>query len=337
MQFQVATFFGAGMKILVTGAAGFLGSNLVLRLLSQGHTVIGIDDYSNGSTRNLADAFGHAAFKMIEGDVAALQLVDCCGADVDVLVHLAAKKIPRYGGALQTLKVNYHGTDTILEYARVAKCRCVVASTSDVYGMNPDLPFDEDSSNCVIGSSQSPRWAYAVSKLFDEHLALAYEEEYEIPVVVLRFFGSYGPNQPISWLGGPPPVFIEKILKGETVPIHGDGLQTRSFTYVSDTIDGIEAAMFEQKACGQIINIGSDEEVTILELARRIKQVSDTPGELRVEYVPYESFTGRRYQDVRRRVPDTRRCESLLGVRAKVSLDQGLMKTIAWQRTVMGL
>jgi len=325
------------MKILVTGAAGFLGSNLVLRLLDRNHTVIGVDDYSNGSVRNLAKAFDQAAFKMIEADIASLSLIEHCGQDVDVLVHLAAKKIPRYGGALQTLKVNYHGTEAVLEYARAIKCRCVVASTSDVYGMNPDLPFDEDNSNCVIGSSQSPRWAYAVSKLFDEHMALAYQEEYEVPVVVLRFFGSYGPNQPISWLGGPPPVFIEKILKGETVPIHGDGLQTRSFTYVSDTIDGIEAAMFKPEAIGQIINIGSDEEVSILELARRIKDVSETPGELRLEFVPYESFTGRRYQDVRRRVPDNGRCESLLGVRAKVDLNQGLTKTIAWQRGVMGL
>ena len=126
---------------------------------------------------------------------------------------------------------------------------------SDVYGMNPDLPFSEEHSNCVIGSSKSPRWAYAVSKLFDEHMALAYQDEYGVPVVLLRFFGSYGPNQSLSWLGGPPPVFIEKVLRGEPIPIHGDGRQTRSFTYVSDTVDGIEAAIFTEAASGEFINI----------------------------------------------------------------------------------
>jgi UDP-glucose 4-epimerase len=213
----------------------------------------------------------------------------------------------------------------------------VLASTSDVYGRNPKLPFSEENSDSVIGSSKAPRWAYAVSKLFDEHLALAYQDAYGFPVVLLRFFGSYGPKQHLSWWGGPPPVFIEAVLNDKVIPIHGDGSQTRSFTFVSDTVDGIYAAIVRSEANGQIINIGSTEEVTILDLARTIKRLSNTPGELRIEFVPYESFTGKKYEDVMRRVPDTALCERLLGVKAKVTLDEGMSRTIAWQRNVVPL
>jgi UDP-glucose 4-epimerase len=151
----------------------------------------------------------------------------------------------------------------------------------------------------------------------------------------LRFFGSYGPRQPLSWWGGPPPVFIEAVLNDAVIPIHGDGLQTRSFTYVSDTVSGIYASIFTDAANGKILNIGNDEEVTILELAKRIKKASGTPGELKIEFIPYESFSGKKYEDVRRRVPDTTLAQKILGVKAMVSLDDGLKSTIEWQRKAM--
>jgi UDP-glucose 4-epimerase len=254
--------------------------------------------------------------------------------DFDCIVHLAAFKIPRYGKALDTLQINYRGTECVLEYSRKLGCKCVLASTSDVYGRNPALPFSEDGTDSVIGSSKAPRWAYAVSKLFDEHLALAYQDAYGFPVTLLRFFGSYGPNQHLSWWGGPPPVFIDAVLKDEVIPIHGDGSQTRSFTYISDTVAGIYASVINEKANGEIINIGATTEITILGLAEKIKQLSGTPGELKFEFVPYESFTGKKYEDVMRRVPDTTLCKKLLGVEAKVSLDDGLSRTIEWQRRV---
>jgi UDP-glucose 4-epimerase len=150
--------------------------------------------------------------------------------------------------------------------------------------------------------------------------------------VLLRFFGSYGPNQPLSWWGGPPPVFIDAVLNGKTIPVHGDGQQTRSFTYVSDTVRGIYAATVRKEAEGRVLNIGSCEEVTIVELAKRIQKAAGKPGEPRIELVPYESFTGKKYEDVRRRVPDTTLAKNILDFEAMVSLDDGLKLTIDWQR-----
>lgn len=318
-------------NILITGVAGFLGSNLADRLLEDGHKVIGIDNLSMGHPANMANAKTHDNFEFIEADVTDQSVFDAISSDTDVLVHLAAFKIPRYGKAIDTLKINYHGTENALEFARQRNIKCVLASTSDVYGKNPEVPFSEINSNSVIGSSTTPRWAYAVSKLFDEHLALAYQDAYGFPVTLLRFFGSYGPNQALSWWGGPPPVFINAVLNDEVIPVHGDGQQTRSFTYVSDTIDGIVASIFKDEANGEILNIGSQEEVTILELAHRIKAASKTPGDLKYELVPYESFSKNKYEDVMRRVPDISHSKKILGVSAKVSLDEGLAKTIEWQ------
>lgn len=321
--------------VLVTGVAGFLGSNLLEKLLDEGHSVIGIDNLSMGRLDNIAFAKDNDRFRLIEADAVDPDTFAGISEDIDVAVHLAAFKIPRYGKAIDTLKINYYATENVLDFARDRKIKCVLASTSDVYGRNPEVPFSEQATDSVIGSSLSPRWAYAVSKLFDEHLALAYQDAYGFPVTLLRFFGSYGPRQPLSWWGGPPPVFIEAVLQDKVIPIHGDGQQTRSFTYVADTVNGIYAAIFREEANGEVLNIGNNEEVTILELAQRIKKASGTPGELKFELVPYESFTGKKYEDVRRRVPDTTHSEQILGVKAVVPLDEGLKLTIDWQREAM--
>ena len=322
-------------RILLTGVAGFLGSNLLVRLLEEGHQVIGIDNLSMGCLENIEASIRDERFHFIKADAMDKAVFSDIQNDIDCVVHLAAFKIPRYGNAIDTLRINYHCTENVLEFSRERGIKCVLASTSDVYGRNTNIPFAEETTDSVIGSSLSPRWAYAVSKLFDEHLALAYQDAYDIPVTLLRFFGSYGPNQPLSWWGGPPPVFIEAVLNDTVIPIHGDGQQTRSFTYVSDTIEGIYAAIVRDEANGRVLNIGNDEEVTILELAKRIKAVSGTPGELKYELVPYESFSNKKYEDVRRRVPDTTLSEKVLGVKASVTLDDGLAKTIAWQRRAM--
>jgi len=298
---------------LVTGVAGFLGSNLLDTLIADGHHVIGIDNLSMGLKSNIERHLDNEQFTFLERDVTDVNAFSGITSDVDVVTHLAAFKIPRYGKAIDTLRINHDGTINVLDYARNGAIKCVLASTSDVYGQSDDLPFSEERTKSVIGSSKSPRWAYAVSKLNDEHLALAYQDAYEFPVVLLRFFGSYGPQQPLSWWGGPPPVFIEAVLKDETIPVHGDGLQTRSFTYVDDTVSGIYQAMLRDEANGEIINIGNDEEVTIVDLAKRVKAASGTPGEVKIEFVPYESFS------------------------TQISLDEGLQRTIAWQKKVMGL
>jgi UDP-glucose 4-epimerase len=318
----------------VTGCAGFLGSNFVERLLQKGHRVVGIDNLSMGKLSNIEGLRAEPGFKFIEADVTDPSVMTAVTDDVTAVVHLAAFKIPRYGKAIDTLKINYRGTEVALDFARDRGCKIVLASTSDVYGRNPQLPFSESDSDSVIGSSKVPRWSYAVSKLFDEHLAFAYADAYGFPVTILRFFGSYGPRQNLTWWGGPQSVFIDCVLNDKVIPIHGDGSQTRSFTFVSDTVDGIYEATVRPQANGEVINIGNTEEVTILELARRIKRLSGTPGEVKIEFVPYASFTSKGYQDVMRRVPDVSVCERLLGVRARVSLDEGLARTIEWQRRV---
>jgi UDP-glucose 4-epimerase len=320
-------------KVLITGVAGFLGSHLLDRFLVDGHTVVGIDNLSMGSRANLAHQLANPRFQFLEKDVVDASTFAQLGTDFDRIVHLAAFKIPRYGKAIDTLRINYQGTDNVLQFASKAGCKCVIASTSDIYGRNPKLPFAEDDDS-VIGSSKVARWSYAVSKLFDEHLAFAYQDSNGIPVTVLRFFGSYGPRQHLSWWGGPQSVFIEAALLGKEIPIHGDGMQTRSFTYVSDTVEGIYAAAMKQEANGEVFNIGSTHEITILDLARIIHRLSGAPGEANIRFVPYESFTGKAYEDVRRRVPDVTRCAQVLGVTAKVGLEEGLLKTIAWQRRI---
>lgn len=321
-------------KVLVTGVAGFLGSNLLAKLLKEGHQVVGIDNLSMGRLENISDSIDHKNFAFVEDDILKQSTIDALDTDFDVVVHLAAFKIPRYGNAVDTLKINSKGSENMLEFARKIQCKLVLASTSDVYGMSPDLPFVEDG-NCVIGDSKVARWAYAVSKLFDEHLALAYMEDYGVPVVLLRFFGSYGPNQHLSWWGGPQSVFIDCILNNKEIPIHGDGTQTRTFTYVADTVEGMYAATMKPEANGEIFNIGANKEITILELAELLNEISDEEKKSPIKLIPYnEISTGRKYQDVMRRVPDTTKAEKILGVRAKTSMRDGLRLTYEWQKKV---
>ncbi|MCI0590049.1 MAG: GDP-mannose 4,6-dehydratase [Gammaproteobacteria bacterium] len=320
-------------RILVTGVAGFIGSSLLDKLLASGHEVLGIDNLSMGKLENIAAHLDNKAFRSLQMDVTDRATFENLERNFDCVVHLAAFKIPRYGKAIDTLKINYNGTANALEFARRANCKFVLASTSDVYGRNPQIPFREDSPS-VYGSSKVPRWAYAVSKMFDEHLAFAYQESYGFPVTIVRIFGSYGPRQHLSWWGGPQSVFIDAVLNDQEIPIHGDGLQTRSFTYVTDTVGGIYAATLRPEANGEIFNIGSTHEISILELAKLIKRLSNTPGEPKIRLVPYESLSGKPYEDVRRRVPDVALCERVLGVRAQVGIEEGLTRTIEWQRNL---
>ncbi len=321
-------------KVLVTGVAGFLGSNLLSKLLNEGHTVVGIDNLSMGRMENIGDNINHSNFQFIEKDILDESVIEELDNDFDVIIHLAAFKIPRYGNAVATLQVNSKGSENMLEFARKNKTKFVLASTSDVYGMSPDIPFKEDG-NCVLGDSKVPRWAYAVSKLFDEHLALAYMEDYDFPVVMLRFFGSYGPNQHLSWWGGPQSVFIDCILNNKEIPIHGDGKQTRTFTFVQDTVAGIYAAAMKPEANGEIFNIGANEEITILELAEMLNEIADETNKSEIKLIPYnEISSGRKYQDVMRRVPDTTKAERILGVKAQTSMREGLKITYDWQKRV---
>lgn len=322
-------------SICITGVAGFVGSNLSEALLARGYQVVGLDNLSMGSLANLVDVLGHPNFRFIKGDVTDAETVLEAAKGCEVIVHLAAFKIPRYGGLLDTLKVNEAGGANVLEAARQVGARVVLASTSDVYGRSPELPFREDGPT-VLGSSTSSRWGYAVSKLFDEHLSFGYHQQYGTLTTIIRIFGSYGPHQHLSWWGGPQSVFISAILKGEPVEIHGDGMQTRSFCFISDLVRGFVAAIERVPPECEIINLGNAHEINILELARLIKRLSGTPDELEVKFHPYSEFKNN-YEDVRRRVPDLSKALRLLGYRPEVSLEEGLTRTIAWQRIQLGM
>jgi UDP-glucose 4-epimerase len=316
-------------KIGVTGAAGFVGSHLCDRLLDEGYEVVGVDDLSYGSMANLASSLDDPRFSFERLDCTNQLALRAAFDGCEGIMHLAAKKIPRYESALSTLEVNVQGSHAACAVALDLDADLVLASTSDVYG-DGTPPYAEDG-QIVLGPSTSRRWAYAVSKLYDEHLAFALTEERGLRVTILRLFNAYGPRNHLSWWGGPTVTFIEALLNGELLEIHGDGLQTRSFTYVSDTVDGFVRALETPEARGEVVNVGGTETMTMLELAELVQSMLGVPQPLRARFVPYEALPGR-YQDVRHRIPDTSKAKRLLGFEAGVGIDQGLAHTIAWHK-----
>lgn len=326
------------MEILITGAAGFIGSNLAKGLLEGGHSVIGLDNLSQGFLLNIENIKEHPGFRFIEGDVRDEGLLEKVTAGCDLIIHLAAFKIPRYSDALDTLLINAMGTKVVLDAAvknKVAKA--MIASTSDVYGKNPAVPFSEDS-DLVIGRPEVKRWSYAISKMFEEQLVFGYHERYGIDAVAMRFFGGYGPNQHLTWWGGPQSVFISAALDNEPISIHGDGMQTRSFTYISDHVNGIIACAEKKEANNQVFNLGNTHEITIKDLGIKIWNMIRPNSEPKLNFIPYETFG--KYEDVPRRVPNIEKARSLLGFEPRVDLDDGLSVTIPWQvkrRQVLGI
>ncbi len=322
------------MKILVTGAAGFIGSNLVAELLRRGHSVVGLDNLSLGTRRNLADVADNPLFDLRQSDIRDKSAMLDAAKECEVIVHLAAYKIPRYSDAYETLMINGFGSEIVAQTAARTGAKIVAASTSDVYGKNPQVPFSEDMDS-VIGNPQVKRWAYAVSKMFEEQLLLACHDRFGNDVVLLRFFGGYGPNQNLTWWGGPQAVFIEKALDGEPLPVHGDGSQTRSFTYVKDHVAAVAAAVESSRADNLVVNVGTEEEISIAALAELIwRLVHGEDSRVEIERIPYESFG--KYEDVVRRVPDISRARELLGFEPKVDLETGLRETIRWQAGLRG-
>lgn len=316
-------------KIMVTGVAGFIGSNLTQHLLSKGYTVVGIDNMSQGDKLNLEPLLKHPNFEMHYIDILDELELKKASNGCKTFVHLAAYKIPRYTDALDTLMINGVGSENIMKAAIDQGAKVVAASTSDVYGKNPDVPFSE-SSNLVMGNPDVKRWAYAISKMFEEQMMFAYQQRYGIPIVALRFFGGYGPNQNLTWWGGPQSVFINKALDNEEIEVHGDGKQTRSFTFISDHVNGITRATEMDAANNLVFNLGNTREISIYDLAvliwRMVRGENDKP---KIKLIPYETFG--KYEDVMRRIPDITRARTLLGFEPQVDLEVGLRKTIAWQ------
>lgn len=319
-------------KVGVTGAAGCIGSNICRTLLEKGYEVAGVDNLSQGNERNIADFKNNEKFELKKADVKESEELSKALEGCEQVYHLAAFKIPRYGNRLETLMTNALGTRNVLEFGKESNAKILFTSTSDVYGKNPELPFSERS-NLVLGPSDVKRWAYAGSKIFDEHLCFAYHEEFGLPVTIIRYFGGYGPGQHLSWWGGPQSVFIDCVLQGKPMTVHGDGKQTRSFTYVKDQARGTILAMEKKGSEGEIFNIGSDREITILELAELIHNISGQRGEkANIELVPYETFG--KYEDVMRRVPDAGKAKEVLGFEPEMKLEEGLKITFDWQKRI---
>lgn len=318
------------MKILITGVAGFIGSNLTKALLNNGHFVYGIDNLSYGNLTNIEPYQSNKYFQFILGDVCnPLLLKDI---HVDIIIHLASQKIPRYSSAYRTLNENYLMLENIINKCLRDKCKLIYASTSDVYGKNKNLPFNEDS-DFVLGNSKIKRWAYALSKIYGEQNIIANADEYNLNYTIVRFFSSYGPNQNLTWWGGPQSVFINKTFNNEPIEIHGDGSQTRTFTYIDDTVTALLNCIESNKSDNEIFNIASNpnEEISILALGKLIWQlINGEESNPKIKLVPYSDFG--RYEDVNRRVPSINKLKEFFNFKPQYSLKEGLIKTIQWQK-----
>lgn len=317
------------MKLMVTGVAGFIGSNLTQALLDRGYTVIGYDNMSQGEVLNMERFAGHERFSLVQADIRDQAAVRMAAEGCDCIVHLAAYKIPRYSDAYDTLTINALGSEYVAQAAVANHAKLVAASTSDVYGKNPDVPFSE-TSNLVVGNPDVKRWAYAISKMFEEQLLMAFHERHGLNVVLMRFFGGYGPHQNLTWWGGPQSVFINHALDNQPIPLHGDGQQTRSFTYVDDHVQGILGCIEREQANNLVFNIGNTYEITIEGLARLIwRLVRGTDDPPKIDFIPYATFG--KYEDVIRRIPDITRARELLDFSPQTDLETGLRHTIQWQ------
>ena len=315
-------------KVAITGAAGFIGSNLTIRLLQEGHSVIGIDDLSHGNLDNLKSITSNPNFTFVKEDILNSSALAEIFDGVDTVYHLAAGKIPRYSDALDTLRTNGLGSDSVFSAAFPRVKKVIAASTSDVYGKNTKVPFSEDS-DLVVGNPDVKRWSYAISKMFEEQLLYAYSERYSIPAVGIRFFGAYGINQSRDWLGGPIPVFIEKAKEQHSIEIHGDGLQTRSFTFIDDHIEALYRLLQHEWTGATHLNLGSSHEISILDLAKKIWSIINPNLEPNLSLIPYSTFG--KYEDVMRRIPNCSKARELLNLPANTEFDEGLTKTILWQ------
>ncbi len=314
-------------SVLITGVAGMIGSHLAEELLHKGYTVTGIDDLSYGALVNIDSCLTHANFRFYRVNILDFDTLKILGKDTGTIIHLAAvKKISEKDISLPTLLVNTKGTENVLETAKMWGCKVIFASTSDVYGMSPDLPLNEDG-DLLLGPSLIKRWSYAVSKLYGEQLSFAYHHDYKVPIVVIRYFGGFSPRSSFAWSGGHIPIFIRAILRNEEVIVHGDGLQTRSMGFVSDLVHGTVLALENEKAVGEIINIGNDEELSVLETAKLIHRIAGPAHELKLKFVPMSEVFGK-YKDILRRIPDLSKAKRILGYSPRVKLEDAIRLTI---------
>lgn len=318
------------MRALITGGAGFIGSHLAETLLAQGHAVTAVDNLSTGRRANVAHLLDHPRFQMVYETVTHEAVMDRLVSESDVIFHLAAAvgvelivKDP-----VRTIETNLQGTEVALRLARRYGRKILIASTSEVYGKSAALPFREDADR-VMGPTTKSRWSYAESKAIDEFLALAYHKQFDVPVVICRFFNTVGPRQTGSY-GMVIPRLVQRALAGEPLLVYGDGSQSRCFCNVKDTVRAVIALAAAPAAVGEIYNVGSQEEITILALAERIRARTGAAAPLAL--VPYEQAYEKGFEDMQRRVPSLDKIKAAIDWSPTFTLDQTLEQVIQFFR-----
>jgi UDP-glucose 4-epimerase len=313
---------------LITGGAGFIGSHLAEALLERDHHVLALDDLSSGSIHNIAHLRSNPRFELvpqhIDGQTGLADLVDMA----DVIFHLAATVgvLNIIESPVATIANNIGGTEAVLRAAARKKRKVIITSTSEVYGKSTAIPFREGG-DLVFGPTTKSRWSYASSKVIDEFMALAFWRELQVPTVVVRLFNTIGPRQ-VGHYGMVVPRFIAQALSGQNLTVYGSGMQSRCFTYVSDVVEWLLRLASNDKAIGEIFNLGNPYEVTILDLARTI--IAVTGADVDIEYIPYEKAYEEGFEDMERRVPDISKVKSLTGYAPRVALDQALCRIRDW-------
>ena len=308
------------MKILLTGGAGFIGSHLAEKLISEGHSVTALDNLSTGSSANLDSLKGSSDFKLVEASMLDKSIVDQLVADSDGVIHLgAALGVQRIlERPYESFIANTQGTENLIIAAAESKKKIFIASTSEIYGKNPEQPLSEESDR-VIGSPKLLRWAYSEAKAIDESLAQMFAQSHGLSYVVGRFFNTVGPRQS-GMYGMVLPRFVSAALKGEALEVHGDGLQTRTFCHVLDSIDAVMRLFLSSQAIGEAFNIGGEGEISIKDLAQKVIDITGSKSE--IKYISYQSAYPQGFDEMMRRVPDTSKLRSYTGWSPKRNLDE---------------
>lgn len=323
------------MRILITGGAGFIGSHLAERLVAEGHDVVALDDLSTGQKKNLASLDGNNHFRFIEGSVLDTDLVNQLVADAELVFHMAAAVGVKLimDEPSRSILTNITGTENVLKAAIPDKTPTFIASTSEVYGKTTKFPFSEDD-DMTIGATKNLRWSYASAKQLDEFLALAYAREVDLPVVVLRFFNTTGPRQTGRY-GMVLPNFVVNALTGKPLKVHGTGEQSRCFGHVFDVVEALRRLMDTPDAFGEVYNIGTDQEVSIMALAEKV--VAATGSQSDIDLIPYSDVYPEGFEDMARRLPSVEKLQAAIDFRPMRTLDEIIADIVAEKRADLNL